>query len=211
VHCKLSCCVVLPPRTSPLSILSIVDPLHYIATDSEPHHGSHQRSAILLPQAKQATRLEHQSKQPPVNPSLPSSNNNSKTLSGPWSILQLAPNKPLYRPNTRTGFPVQQTSGEGGAWPRRKILSWSLVKQQMSKSRKVHFKRMGGQTVPVGIPRWSSEMRTLDQPLQHHQQQSNTTMPRVSILLAASSIASPSTMVSVNLSVDHLLIVGRRL
>jgi len=61
LHCRLARCAK-----------SFSHPNH--STRSEPHHGSHRRKVShLAPTSKSnQTRLEHQSKQPPVNQFLPS-------------------------------------------------------------------------------------------------------------------------------------------
>jgi len=138
MHCKLSCCVVLPPRTSPLSILSIVDPLHSkrnISTDSEPRHatGPTGRSAILLPKANQ-TRPEHQLKQPPVNQFLlPTARwlGPEHPPAGSRQPMRTGPNTPCL------GFPAQQTSYRG-AWPQG-----SCHCNRCQNSRMVYFETNG--------------------------------------------------------------------
>jgi len=147
---KLSCCVAAA------AILSIVNPLHWRSTPSSsaPSHTTGPTGRSPPCSHKQVkTRLEHQSKQPPVN----HPTNNPKTFARPRSVLQLALAKAhvqgAQHPVHRLPCP---TSLQREVLGRREDLAIVIMDQ----SRMVYFKLMGGQTIPVGIPRCSAKMRT---------------------------------------------------
>jgi len=111
-------------------------------------------------------RFEHQSKQPLV-----SRTNSSKTVSRPRSVLQLALNTPAPGPNTLCAASLSNKPPTREALGHKGGLAIVTRNQRRCASR-----RMGGQTIPVGIPRRGAETRTLDQQTPRHIN-SNTRLP----------------------------------